>query len=108
MVQDSRLGGAGVAEVVVDGDRVQELGPRVDVECGRPLLDQAQSEVDVPEQRAFAGRQGEGAAVELSRPPDVVEEGGGGEQVGAESGWTLAVSRQSVATLTVCSRRPPA
>ena len=38
--------------VVVDGDRVQELGADVSDQCFSALLDQAQAEVDVAEQTA--------------------------------------------------------
>jgi hypothetical protein len=41
VVEDGRLGRAGGARVVVDGDRVQELRPRVAWEVDRVLLDES-------------------------------------------------------------------
>ena len=96
--------------VVVGGDRVQELGARLRVERLGALLDQPQAEVDVAEQPALLGRRGTpGRGPSSSVAADVVQRAPPRAARSARSrGWSCAVSRQSVATPTVCSSRPPA
>ena len=83
MIEDSRLGGAGRASVVVASDRVEQLRRSIE------LLEETQPEVDVAEEAAFLGRREDRWPAELARPPDVVDEGGGEQQVAAEAGVDL-------------------
>ena len=50
----------------------------------RALVDESNAELDVAEQRALGRRTERRAASELAHPSDVVEQGGGEEEVGAE------------------------
>ena len=84
MVEDSRLGRPGGSRVVVPRDGVQELGSDRRFQRCTALLDQAQAEVHVPEQAALLRLPKRGAALELTRSADVVEERGCDEQVGTQ------------------------
>ena len=64
--------------------------------------------MDMSQQASFGSRQEQRAAVELARPPGVVEERGREQEVGRRRWWSCAASRQSEATPTVCSSSPPA
>ena len=99
MVKGGRLCGSSRSRVVMAGDRVQELGTRVCVEPARAFLDEAKTEMHVPEQTSFVGLPERGAAGQLDRAADVVQQC---------RGCSCPVSRQIVATPTVCSRSPPA
>ena len=85
MIKDSRLGRPGAPRVVVHGDGVQELGSDRRFQRCTALLDQAQAEVHVPEQAALLRLPKRGAALELARSADVVEERGRDEQVGTQA-----------------------
>ena len=90
MVEDGRLGGAGGSRVVMRADRVQELGPHACLERRRALLDQAQAEVNVPEQAPLVrGTEGRPAS-QLDRAADVVQERGREQEVGAQSRMELS------------------
>ena len=108
VVEHGRLGGARRLPVVVCGDRVEELGANRGVETGGPLLDQAQAEMDVTEQAPLLRRAERGPAAELERAADVVQSAAASRRSPRRRGWSWAVSRQSVATPTVCSSSPPA
>ena len=84
MVEDSGLGGAGRAAVVVGRDSMDELRAYARVELTRVLLDQPDAEVDVPEQPAFRGRREAGRRPKLDGSPRVVDERRGEQEVGAE------------------------
>ena len=109
MVEDGRLGGSRRRAVVVTGDRVQQLGEDGGIEVACAFLDHPQPEVDVTEQPPLVRLPECGPGAELADPSDVVQERRG-ERGGRERsrGCSCAVSRQSVATPTVCSSRPPA
>jgi hypothetical protein len=62
-------------------DGMQELRERGRIEVSAPLLDHAQSEVDVPEQPSLLGRAEGRPSPELADPADVVQERGGEQQV---------------------------
>jgi len=64
---------------------MQELGPDGGFEWARPLLDQAQAEVDVAEQAPLLGRAEGRASGELNGSSDVVQEGGGEQEVRPQS-----------------------
>jgi Protein of unknown function (DUF1015) len=84
VVEHRRFRGAGCPHVVMDGDAVEKLGL---LGAGQPLgllLDQPQAKVDVAEQAALVGGREGGAGPELERSPDVVEEGGGQQELGAK------------------------
>ena len=49
VIEDGRFRGSRGAEIVVDRDRVQELGAYLGLESRGSLLDQAQAEMDVAE-----------------------------------------------------------
>src|SRR5204863_2977687 len=66
-------------------DGVQDLGARPGLERLRLLLDQTEAEVHVPEQAALVGLSERRAAPELHRPPDVVDERRGEEQVAPQT-----------------------
>jgi len=83
VIEDSRFGGAGRAGVVVASDRVEQLRGSIE------LLEETQTEVDVTEEAAFLGRREDRWPAELARPPNVVDEGGGEQQVAAEAGVDL-------------------
>ncbi len=85
MVENRRLGGSGGAGVVMGGDRVEELRPRPGVQSSRPRLDQAQSEVDVPEQPALVRGTEHGPRPQLERPAEVVEDRRRNEEIAAEA-----------------------
>ena len=83
MVEDGRLGCARGADVVVAGDRVQQLGGSAE------LLEQPEPEVDVAEQASLVGRREDRRPPELARPADVVDERRGEQQVGAQARMDL-------------------
>jgi uncharacterized protein (DUF1015 family) len=72
------------ARVVVCGDGVEELRAHLGREACRPFLDQTQPEMDVAEEAPLVGGPERGAAAELDRATDVVEERGGDEQIASE------------------------
>src|SRR5687767_15749610 len=84
VVEDGRLGRPGGSHVVVRCDRMEELGMYRRVEHDRPLLDQAEAEVDMPEQAPLLRLPEGGAALQLADPPDVVQQSGDDQQVGAK------------------------
>jgi uncharacterized protein (DUF1015 family) len=74
VVEDGGLGRPRGACVVVRRDRVEELRANVRLERGGARLDEAQTEVDVPEEPSLHGRLEHRGPPELLRPPDVVQE----------------------------------
>ena len=78
------------------------------LEAAGAILDQAQAEVDVAEEPALDRGQEEGPPVELAGAAGVVQERGREQESVRRRGWSWAASRQSDATPTVCSSRPPA
>ena len=84
MVEDGRLGGTRGPRIVVDGHRVQQLGPHIRCELGRPLLEEAQAEMDVAEQAPLLGRQKQGAERELADPAQVVQDRRRDEEVASQ------------------------
>lgn len=70
---------------MVAGDGVQELGSHLRVEVARAFLDHPEPEVDVAEQPSLGGLAEGGAACELARAADVVQDRRGEEEVGAEA-----------------------
>ena len=75
----------------------------------RALLDQPQAEVDVAEQPALLGRRGTpGRAAAPASRPTSWRSAAASSRSARSRGWSCAVSRQSVATPTVCSSSPPA
>ena len=104
VVEDGGLGRAGRLPVVVDGDRVQELGAHRGVERRRPLLDQPQPEVDVPEQPPLLGLAERRAAPELERAPDVVEERRREQEVARAAAGGAAPSRGRASRRRPCAR----
>ena len=109
MVEDGRLGRPRGAQVVVHGDGVEQLGLRLAVE-----LRGARSSISrsprwtCPSSRPSGGLPVGRPGPELGGAADIVQEGRGQKQVAAQAGCSCAVSRQRVATPTVCSSRPPA
>jgi hypothetical protein len=85
VVENGRFGRPRGAGVVMDGDRVEELGEYVPGHAGRALLDQAQAQVDVAEELALVRGEEERPAVELAETPHVMEEGRGHEEVASEA-----------------------
>jgi hypothetical protein len=71
------------------GDRMQELGARVWLHPATPLLDHAQTEVDVPEQTAFVGLPERRARGQLGHTADVVQKSRGEQQIGTQSRMQL-------------------
>ena len=60
------------------------------------------------EQPAFVGLREAGPGAELPRAAEIVEQGGGEQEVGAQPRVELRGLAASVATPTVCSSSPPA
>ena len=89
MVEDRSLRRPRRPRVVVGRDRVQELRANGDGERARVLLDEAQAEVDVPEKLPLRSGQVERPAIELERPPCVVKQGRGDEEVAPEAAMEL-------------------
>ena len=85
VVEHGGLGRPRGLPVVVDGDRVQELGPGLGVQARGPFLDQPQAEMDMTEQAPLLGLAERRAASELDGSPDVVQERGGEEEIVAEA-----------------------
>ena len=85
MIQHGGLGGARSLPVVMDGNGVEQLGPNLGVEARRPLLDQAQAEMDVSEQAPFLGLAECRTAAELDRAADVVQQRRGDQEVVTQS-----------------------
>ena len=77
MVEDSGLRGASRPDVVMTGDRVQQLGGSV--QC----FEQPEPEVDMAEQSSFVGRGEDRWWAELTCTADVVDERRGEQQIGA-------------------------
>jgi hypothetical protein len=73
MVEDSGLCRSRRPRVVVDGDRMEELGEDRAGDPCRALLDQPHAEVDVAEELALVGGEEERPAIELAHPAHVVE-----------------------------------
>ncbi len=101
------------------GDCVEELRSRIGGELVRTVLDETQAEVDVTEQTAFVGLPEGRPLRQLARPPDVVEERGCEQEVGAQTGMELRrltrdrrhadrVLEQSagVRMMALCGRKP--
>jgi len=84
-----RLGCASVAEIMVDGDAVEQLGSLARGQAFRVLFDQPQPEVDVAQQAAFVGGCERRPARKLERPSNVVDERSGEEQLGAQARMKL-------------------
>ena len=109
VVEDGRLGGSRRRPVVVTRDRVQELGEDGGVEVARRAPRSSAA-------RGGRGRGGDpprsggtpGPAPSSPMRPTSCRSAAASEEVGRRRGWSCAVSRQSVATPTVCSSRPPA
>jgi len=89
VVQHGCLGGAGRACVVMGADRVQELRADVGVEGHRPRLDEAQPEVHMTEQLSLGRLRERRSRDELGRPPHVVQDRRGEEQIGTQSRMEL-------------------
>jgi hypothetical protein len=89
VVEDRGLGRPRSARVVVHRDRVEQLGPCVDVECSGALLDEAQREVNMPEELPLRCRRERGSRRELSRPAGIVQQRRGEEQVRAQARMKL-------------------
>jgi hypothetical protein len=51
--EDAGLGAAGGPKIVMHGDRVEELRTNLGFERSGSFLDQAEAEMDVPEQPTF-------------------------------------------------------
>jgi len=84
VVEDGGLGRLRRAGVVVARDCVQELGPRVWIKGNGTLLDQPRAEVDVTEQSPLGRLPEPRPGLELDGAADVVQQGGGEQQVGAQ------------------------
>ena len=68
---------------------MQELGSDRRLQLLRALVDEPHAELDVAEERALGRGAESRAAAELAHPSDVVEQGGGKEQVAAQPGVEL-------------------
>jgi uncharacterized protein (DUF1015 family) len=64
---------------------VENLGQNLRFQSGGPLLDQPQAQMDMSQEASFGSWKEQRAAIELARPPGVVEERGREEEVGAEA-----------------------
>ena len=89
MVEHRGLGRACGSGVVVRADRVQELGSDACLERRSALLDQAQAEVNVPEQAPLVRGTEDRPASQLDRAADVVQERGREQEIGAQSRMEL-------------------
>jgi len=78
VVEDSGLRGSRCARIVMARDRVEELGGSVQA------LEETEPEVDVAEQATLLGRCEDGRPSELPRPPDIMDERSGEQEVAAE------------------------
>ena len=108
VVEHGRLGRARRAAVVVRGDRVQELGATAG-STARTLLDQSHAELHVAEELALVVWGGMTGPRPSSRTrPTSWSSAAASRRSALSRGWSCAVSRQSVATPTVCSSSPPA
>jgi Protein of unknown function (DUF1015) len=85
VVENGRFSRPRGAGVVMDGDRVEELGEYVPGHAVRALLDQAEAQVDVAEELALVGGEEERPAVELAEAPHVMEECCGHEEVASQA-----------------------
>src|SRR5262249_20915493 len=90
VVQDGRLGGLGRPGVVVGGDRMKQLRTRGRVERLGPLFDQPRAQVDVAEQAPLGGLPEARGRLELDGAAQVVEQGRGEDEIGAEPWMKLA------------------
>jgi len=90
VVEDGCFGCLRRPGVVVAGHGVQQFCTGIQVETDRTLLDQAGAEVDVAEQPPLGGLPKPGTRGQLDRAPDVVDEGRGDQQIGAQPRVQLA------------------
>ena len=84
VVKHRRLGRPRTAGLVVNRDRVQQLGPYLGLKSRRALLDEAQAQVDVTEQPSFLGRAERRAALQLGGAADVVQQGRRQHEIGPQ------------------------
>lgn len=89
MVENGGFRRAGCRSVVVARDRVEELGEHCGIEVACAFLDHAEPEVDVTEQTPLLGLAEARARPELADAPDVVQERGRQDDVGAKPGVEL-------------------
>ena len=92
-----------------DGDGVQHLGEHLRLEAAGPFLDQPERRGGrdrAASPRRSAGRAGRGRALASAPRRAGARRRAGCRRAGGR--WSWAASRQSEATPTVCSRRPPA
>ena len=73
----------------MDRDGVQQFRPDFSLQRRGPFLDQPQAEVDMTEQSALLGRAEGRPALELQRPPNVVQESRREHQIGAQARMQL-------------------
>ena len=85
VVENRGLRGSCGAEIVVTRDGVEQLGPNVRGQPGASLLDHAQAEMHVAEQRPFLRGLEERPPVELLHASDVVQQRCCQKQVGTQS-----------------------
>jgi hypothetical protein len=85
VVENGGFGRPRRPEIVMHGDRVEELGQDVSGHAVRTLLDQAEAEMDMSEELALVRWQEERAAVELANASHVMEERCRHEQVYAQA-----------------------
>src|SRR5207245_6323649 len=90
VVENGRLRRPGGANIVVARHRVDELRERFRLETGGALLDHPHPEVDVAQQTPFGCGLERRSWRELQRPPDIVEERCGDEEVRAKPWVELA------------------
>jgi hypothetical protein len=85
VVEDGCLGRPRGSNIVVHGDCVEHLGQDVFGHAACPLLDQAQTQMDMAQKLSLVRGQKERTAVELTEATDVVQERGGHDQVAAQA-----------------------
>jgi hypothetical protein len=74
VVEDRGFRRSGRAGVMVAGDRMQELRARLRAQPVAPLLDDAETEVDVAEEASHLGRSKARAGPQLRCSADVVQQ----------------------------------
>jgi hypothetical protein len=89
VVQHRRLGGSSGAGIVMNRYGVKQLRSNLCFHRRGPFLDQPKAEVDMTEQSALLGRAEGGPALELVRPPNVVQESRREHEVGAQARMQL-------------------
>ena len=89
MVEHRGLSRACGSGVVMGTNRVQELGSDPCFEWRSPLFDQAQAEVNVPEQAPLVRGTEDRPASQLERAADVVQDRCREQEIGAESRMEL-------------------